>query len=428
MANARNCDVLVVGGGPAGIAASVRASEHGAKVILVDDNLQLGGQIWRSTLDRGATVSSGEAAAWLERLKTSRVEVLLGMRVVSRVGEGAALVEGECETEELRYRRMVLATGARELFLPFPGWTLPGVTGAGGLQALVKGGLAVSGKKVVVAGTGPLLLAVAAFLKKQGAIVQGIYEQSSRQNVFRFACNLATVPGKALQALRYRMRTLGTSYNPGWWPVEAGGSGRLQHVVLTDGSARQDIECNFLACGFGLVPNLELPALFACETRPGRVVVNQFQLTSQPNVYSAGEATGIGGVELSIVEGEIAGLAAAGKESECDRLLDRRGKLRAFARMIEQAFALRSELRHLATPETIVCRCEDISWSSIKRHQEWRSAKLHTRSGMGACQGRVCGAALEFLLNWKVDSVRPPVYPVRVGTLATRSEQSALNG
>jgi NADPH-dependent 2,4-dienoyl-CoA reductase/sulfur reductase-like enzyme len=426
MADMRNCDVLIAGGGPAGIASAVRAAECGQKVTLVDDNLQLGGQIWRSALD-GGQAGLGLAATWLGRLRTTRVNVLLGMRVVSRLGEDGVLVEGERESSELHYGRVILATGARERFLPFPGWTLPKVVGVGGVQALVKGGMPIVGQRVVVAGSGPLLLAVAAFLKKQGAIVQGIYEQASRRKVLRFTFDLATTWGKALQALRLRKQTLATSYNLGWWPMEACGSERLRSAVLTDGVKKKEIECDYLACGFGLVPNLELPALFECAIRAGRVAVNQFQETSQPGVFSAGEATGIGGAELSLVEGEIAGLAAAGKEAECDRLFGRRRKLRAFANAMEQAFALRSELRQLASPETIVCRCEDVPWSSIRRHQEWRSAKLHTRSGMGACQGRICGAALEFLLGWKAESVRPPIYPVRLTTLAAGRQESDID-
>lgn len=412
------CDVLVVGGGPAGMAAAVRAAELGQRVTLVDDNLQLGGQIWRASLDHGREKAGREAAVWLARLKASGVQVRLGMRVVGRTADEGVLVEGDHEARDLRYRRLILATGARELFLPFPGWTLPGVFGAGGLQALVKGGLPISGKRVVVAGSGPLLLAVAAFLKREGAIVKGIYEQASRQSVMRFAGNLASMPGKAVQALRYRLSLAGIGYHLGWWPVAARGSGTLRGLVVSDGVRKRDVECDMLACGFGLVPNLELPTLLGCGVRAGRVIVNQFQMTTQSLVSCAGETTGIGGVELSLVEGEIAGMAAAGRESECGRLLERRQKLQAFAALLEQAFALRSELKQLPQPDTIVCRCEDVPLSSIQQYAEWRAAKLQTRSGMGACQGRICGAALEFLLGWKQDSVRPPIYPVRMATLA----------
>jgi hypothetical protein len=134
-------------------------------------------------------------------------------------------------------------------------------------------------------------------------------------------------------------------------------------------------------------------------------------------IYSAGEATGIGGLELSLVEGEIAGLAAAGKRDEARKLFPIRDKHRKFADLLNRTFALRDELKHLAAPETIVCRCEDVTLERLKTHQSWRAAKLQTRCGMGPCQGRVCGGAVEFLFGWRAESVRPPALPVRVESL-----------
>lgn len=276
----------------------------------------------------------------------------------------------------------------------------------------------MSGKKIVVAGSGPLLLAVAAFLEERGAIVEGVYEQASRRKILRFLLRLASAPGKALQALQYRVGLAGSGYNVGWWPVAAEGSQKLERVVLTNGLRRKEVACDYLACGFGLVPNLELPALLGCDIRNGRVVVDECLRTSQKNIFAVGETTGIGGLEMSLLEGEIAGMAVSGRESECGSLMARRRKLAGFVTAMENAFALRSELNGLITAETIVCRCEDVVWKSILPHGDWRSAKLHTRVGMGACQGRVCGSALEVLRGWSLESVRPPIYPARVATLA----------
>lgn len=173
------------------------------------------------------------------------------------------------------------------------------------------------------------------------------------------------------------------------------------------------VACDYLACGFGLVPNTELPALLGCGT-----TVNQFQETATPGVYAAGEVTGIGGLDLSVVEGEIAGLAAAGRHAEATRLFGSREKHRRFAAALEAAFALRPELKSLATAETIVCRCEDVRLGKLREFEGWREAKLQTRCGMGPCQGRVCGSAVEFLVGWKAESVRPPLFPARIGTLS----------
>src|SRR5437899_4299854 len=166
-------DALVIGGGPAGMAAAVHAAENGRRVAIVDDNATLGGQIWR-----GAAVEENQEAARLSlRLRSANVTQLNGTRIFHQPEAGILLAEGGDGLLELRYANLVLATGARERFLPFPGWTLPNVMGAGGLQAMVKAGLPIRGKRVVVAGTGPLLLAVAAYLRKQGAKILVICEQ-----------------------------------------------------------------------------------------------------------------------------------------------------------------------------------------------------------------------------------------------------------
>ena len=155
-------DVLVVGGGPAGIAAAVRSAEASVRVGLVDDNANFGGQIWRGGPE---SQTDTPAAQWISRLRNAGVVFLNGLRVFHQPDSGVLLAEGGDDVHTLRYSKLILATGARERFLPFPGWTLPNVTGAGGLQALVKCGLPIRGKCVVIAGSGPLLLAVAAYLR-----------------------------------------------------------------------------------------------------------------------------------------------------------------------------------------------------------------------------------------------------------------------
>ena len=145
--------------------------------------------------------------------------------------------------------------------------------------------------------------------------------------------------------------------------------------------------------------------------------VDEFQQTTVTNVYSAGETTGIGGLELSLVEGEIAGLAAAGKHQAARELFPFRAKQRKFADLLNRTFALRAELKQLTTPETIVCRCEDVTLERLRAHDSWRAAKLQTRCGMGPCQGRICGGAVEFLFGWRAESVRPPILPVKIDSL-----------
>jgi D-hydroxyproline dehydrogenase subunit alpha len=398
------CDVLIVGAGPAGIAAACTAAESGARVLVLDDNFVPGGQIWRG--------GAPEATPWIERLRRSGAEVRGETRAVGYPAPGVLLAETKGEGVEIAYRRLILATGARELFLPFPGWTLPNVTGAGGLQALVKSGLPIAGKRVLIAGSGPLLFAVAAYLKAKGAQLLAIVEQAPLAKLARFAA-----AGKFWQAVRLQSGLLGVPLRAGCWPVKAEGQGILERVTLSNGRA---YECDYLACGYGLVPNLELAQMAGCELEEGVVATGSHQETSVPGVYCAGELTGIGGLDRSLVEGQIAGHAAAGDDAHARALFPVRDRQERFGHALEECFALRDELRVLATADTIVCRCEDVTLGRILEESNWTAAKLQTRCGMGPCQGRICGAALEFIAGYPRTSVRPPSFPARMSTLAGR--------
>jgi NADPH-dependent 2,4-dienoyl-CoA reductase/sulfur reductase-like enzyme len=406
-------DALVIGAGPAGLAAAYRAALNGLRVTVVDDNPAAGGQIWRG---EEAKPASREAQAWFEKLRSVDIQLITGARAFQQPAPGTLLAETPGGVSELNYQHLVLATGARERFLPFPGWTLQNSMGAGGLQALVKTGLPIEGKRVVVAGSGPLLLAVAAYLRTHGAEVLVIAEQTSSLQLAKFAMGLA---GKASQAFDLKRQLRGVRYLSGCWVVAAHGDGQLESVTLSRGG---NIACDYLACGYHLVPNIELAELLGCKIENGSVTVNQYQQTSVTNVYAAGEATGIGGLELSLVEGEIAGLAIAGKHEEARGLFPDREQQRRFAARLNRTFALRDELKRLPAPETIVCRCEDVTFQRLSAHRSWREAKLQTRCGMGPCQGRVCGGAVEFLFGWRAESVRPPVLPVRVESLIRSAE------
>jgi NADPH-dependent 2,4-dienoyl-CoA reductase/sulfur reductase-like enzyme len=408
-------DVLVVGAGPAGIAAACAAADSGAHVGVVDDNPGVGGQIWRG-LDGHAP--STQAAEWGARLTRAGVTIISGATVIAQPTHGMVVAETWHRALELGFEKLILATGARERFLPFPGWTLPGVMGAGGLQALVKSGLSISGKRVVVAGSGPLLLAVADYLRKHGARVLLIAEQTPPARIRAFATKLLGHPAKAWQALQLRVSLAGVPYRAGMWPVAAAGSEILKWVELFCGGRRTRVECEFLACGFHLAPNVELAELLGCELRDGFVRANEMQETTVAGVFCAGEPVGIGGVETAIVEGQIAGYAATGKTARAQSLFGKRTAARKFARLLEETFVLRNELRDMPASTTFVCRCEDVTFERLAQHKSWRSAKLYTRCGMGPCQGRVCGPATEFLFGWRPESARPPIFPARVESLA----------
>lgn len=414
-------EIVIVGAGPAGIAAACAAAEtfgaDGGKKVLVIDNMPApGGNIWRgSALHK----KSGGALKWWERLKKSNAEIWSGATVFAAPSASVLAVETTDGVKEVEWGRLILATGARELFVPFPGWTLPNVFGCGGLQALAKGGWPVKGKRVVVAGSGPLLLAAAAQLRGQGAKVVLVAEQAPMGNLVHFGMQLPWIaPAKVFQAMGLKASLLGVSQKTSTWVTAARGSKQLEGVTVTRAGAKTwDVACDYLACSFGLVPSLELPAMLGCRVADGLIDIRETMETSAPGIYCAGEPNGIGGVETSLVEGLIAGYAAAGDTARASDFSMARTRGMQFRSALKQAFALRPELKKLATAETLVCRCEDVTRGRLEGYATWRAAKLHTRCGMGPCQGRICGGAIEYLFGWEGASVRPPVLPVAVESL-----------
>ncbi|MBN3853498.1 NAD(P)/FAD-dependent oxidoreductase [Paraburkholderia sp. Ac-20340] len=414
-----NFDILIIGSGPAGLHAASVAAQAGAKVGIVDDNALPGGQIWRQGpqyAPKGRARQAIEAIA-----QAANVTRLGGTRVVQALRPRELLVEDASRGYAIGYRKLIVASGARERFLPYPGWTLPGVTGAGGLQALIKGGMPVRGERIVIAGTGPLLWAAAVTAREQGAQVAAIVEQAPAHAVRGFAASLVHTPAKLVQAARMRFDLRATPYLCGAHVSAAEGDGKLTRVTVQQGHKQTQIDCDRLACAFGLVPNTTLGTALGCDIDEMQgvlsIAVDELQATSQTDIYAAGECTGVGGMELSAVEGLIAAYAALGNVAQARAHFAERQRYRNFAARMHEAFALDPQLRGLATPDTVLCRCEDVRFADAAQHRTWRDAKLHTRCGMGPCQGKICGEAAAFCLGWSRNGLRPPFSPARIGTL-----------
>jgi NADPH-dependent 2,4-dienoyl-CoA reductase/sulfur reductase-like enzyme len=424
----QRCDILIIGAGPAGMAAALAAAPSGAAIVLVDDNPAPGGQIWR---DGPGAHLPPLARTHRERLAAApNVRVLTGTRVVglgggAQPGDAPALLLEDGERGWTQHcGRLILCTGARELLLPFPGWTLPGVTGAGGLQALIKAGLPVRGQRIVIAGTGPLLLAAAHTAREAGAQVLRIAEQAPWSQLAGFGLQLPRWPAKAVQALPLLHPALRAASHV----LEATGTQQVQSVRLQRGAGEEVLACDRLACGFGLVPHTHLGQMLGCELndRLG-LAVDAVQATAVPGVFAAGECTGFGGSEKALVEGAMAGHAAVGDTTTALALAPQRARWQGFADALHHHFALSPRLRGLPRPDTLVCRCEDVRHADLSERGGWIDAKLHTRCGMGPCQGRVCGAATQFLFGWTPAPARHLLAPARVATLAgcgTRNDES----
>jgi NADPH-dependent 2,4-dienoyl-CoA reductase/sulfur reductase-like enzyme len=407
-------DVAVVGAGPAGIAAACEAAERGKRVMVLDENPASGGQIWR----RGSKPAPPAAQAWLDRLAASGAVIHAATSVVDVDGPTAFFARDPDGILRLGAERVVLATGARELFLPFPGWTLPGVMGAGGIQALVKGGWPVKGRRIIVAGSGPLLLAVAHFLRASGAEIVALVEQARRLDLIRTAPTLLRYPSKFRQGLGFANSLRGVPKLHSSWPLRAEGDTSIRALVVRTPGGERRFKCDLVGCGFGLVPEARLARIMGAALDGDVVRVDARQQTSLPGVFAAGELTGIGGVDAALAEGRVAGCAAAGAAFAADDLSPARDRERSFGVVMRRAFRLRDDLRALAEPDTTVCRCEDVTWSEVEAFDDARAAKLQTRCAMGPCQGRVCGPALRFIRGWGPDRVRPPLLPIPTAALA----------
>ena len=421
------CDVAVVGAGPAGVAAACRSAESGARTLILEESAAAGGQIYRHR--SGTREAPALAREWMERLGRSHTARIFSASVFDAAvtAKGFALrAEAPGRRLLVRASRLILATGARELFLPFPGWTLPGAMGAGGAQAMLKSGASFHGRTAVVGGSGPLLLPVAASLSDAGARVVLVAEQAPLSALLRFAPALAVARDKIAEAVRYRAAFARTRYRTGTWVAEARGKDRVEAAIVTNGRRVREIPCDLLAVSFGLTGNAELPRLLGCRVEHGIVVVDAHQQTSVPGVFCAGEPCGIAGADVALAEGEIAGLAVADRfdpgSLEGIRIVAARDRGRRLASAMQRAFHPRAALKSLARADTIVCRCEDVPLSRFDPSWSAREAKLSTRAGMGPCQGRLCGAALAFLFGWDADAIRAPVKPAALGSLAAEED------
>ncbi len=357
-------------------------------------------------------------------------------------------------SQEILSERLIIATGAHDRNLAFPGWTLPGVLTAGGAQRLIKAEGVRLGQRAVLAGNGPFLLVVAQQLLKSGVEIAAYVESA------RFA------PLAALGALQFpeiwsELVTYLWSLRRHHVPVHlssvvtaAHGRSAVEHVSISPldyrsgqvAGQKHDVQADILVVGQGFRPSTELTALAGCEhgysdIEGGRIctVNHNTGETSVEKIYAAGEVTGVAGWRAALEEGRIAGLCAGRTlghwtveaQRRLDRARRRRRRFQALADHVNKTFTAKNPTVGLMTDDTIVCRCEDICVRDVREAidsgaQTAAAIKMWTRCGMGPCQGRVCAWSLAHVAaqilgvspkSLGVNEPRVPIKPVPLGSL-----------
>jgi NADPH-dependent 2,4-dienoyl-CoA reductase/sulfur reductase-like enzyme len=446
----REVEIAIVGAGPGGLGAALEASEAGAEVVLIDEYATLGGHYYKQVPDAfqvkrldAESEEYVEGLELVERLKASGIEFLPSTLVWSVFRDGTLGLYREERTEELRGKKLILAPGAQEMPVAFPGWTLPGVMMGGAAQALLVTQRVLPGHRVVMAGVGPLQLKVASQLLEAGATVVDILEASgtlpvSMENALRSMGHW----GKMRQGMQYwlKLKKSRTPYHHSHVPIRALGKEELEAVVVAQVTedwqvvpgTERTLEADALCLSYGFAPSSQLTRLLGCRLdyneRAGGWVTwhDADQQTSFAGVYVAGEVGGIGGADVALEEGRVAGLAAAralgkpganGRRRQEQQARKRLARAKGFAEVTARMMQLKPALIDLITEDTIVCRCENVTAKQVidaigfESDFTLRGVKIHTRAGMGFCQGRMCSHLIARLIARKTGRVLESIHP-----------------
>jgi len=438
--------IIVVGAGPAGLAAAKSAAGKGCQVTVIDSQPRGGGQYWRH-LTEVSGYKSNRSAAYLKELHQNKlITHITGAQVWSaeKLGDGYQLNYLQAGVEKkISAQKIILTTGAYDRTLPFPGWTTSGVMTPGGAQSLLKGHGVVAGKAIIVSGTGPFLLPVATALAKSGAHVEIIEAQSPLRWVLSPLALLLN-PGKFPELIHYASAIVRLKIKVSFGSAVTEYKDGVAQVsqVRSNLSIRKknvrSIKADVVATGWGFLPDVTLGGILGCaQTLDGDETVvfkvDSEQRSSAQNIWVAGEATGIGGADLALAEGAIAGLSAAGSRIPAG-LRWKRFTKRLFAKALQRSYPVGRGWQEWLRDETVICRCEEVcSQEIIESVQELgaedaRTSKLFTRAGMGLCQGRICSRNVSDLVAGTTKcpvsrnerlaaSNRPIAAPISLGVL-----------
>ncbi len=460
----RCCDVLVIGAGPAGLSAAIAAAESGLRVTLIDERHETGGQFFKPLAPSQRFVDpdraddqyrTGESLAQSARRLGITIET--GATVWGTFGalDVAAMVGDRAVT--YRPARLVLATGAYERAVPIAGWTLPGVMTTGAVQTLVRSYRVSPGKKVLIAGNGPLNFQLACELVESGVKVVAVLESAAppwRSNWLRTFDMAVNAPDLLQYGMRYLVKLWRTGVPIRWGTTVSAAIGRdrFERAVVSpvgrDERAsqvvRETIEADVLALGLGFVPSVEIARMLGCRMRFDNRHVGALAVdidtegrTSVEGVYAIGDGASIGGARVAEVRGRIAGLSIAqslGHAVAHDAMRNARsvlGRAQRFQQALWSVFQAPPFAASEITDDTIVCRCESVPAHAIRTviqagFPHIGAIKRHTRCGMGRCQGRYCAAVVARMIEHATGvapdahamfAPRVPAKPVPIGTL-----------
>lgn len=460
-------DLIIIGSGPAGIAAAVTADSLGVNTLVVDEQPEPGGQIYRS-MERsrsenehvlGKDYFAGKPL--IEAFRASGVTYMPNTTVLNIVDDFNVDLVSLGVLKRVRGRRMLLCLGAVERPVPMKNWTLPGVMGAAAADILFKSANMIPDQPVVIAGSGPLLLLSACHLVDNGVEISAMVETAGIGDYFKAAALLPKALLKSSYLLKgmqmkWKIIRAGVPLYTGCRDLEVLGSQRAEGLRFTHNNKQIDIAASTVLLNEGVIPNLRLSQALNCEhewyapQRYWKPILDLWGQSSVDGISIAGDSSGIGGGPMATVKGHLAALDSAYKlrkidASERDKLavkhkrnLRNEGLIRPF---LDRIFPPNRQTLVPTDNDTMVCRCEEITVGQIReaiaqgaRHPAQIKGK--TRAGMGPCQGRMCAATISEIIadSCSLDitkigamRVRTPLKPLSIEQYAnldvgTRSE------
>jgi D-hydroxyproline dehydrogenase subunit alpha len=463
-------ELLIIGGGPAGMAAALEARRAGVAVALLEERSALGGQIYRATpaafsvsSEERAGAEHREGARMVDAVTKSGADIRTNSVVWGIWDRRVAYVRADQEAAVVDADRLILATGARDRAVAFPGWTLPGVLTAGAAKSLVAKQLVLPGRRILMAGSGPLALAFSAQLLDYGANIVAVHEAAGPPRPGPLLRLMASADRAVLiDAARYRLRLLRARLPLHYRSiiVRAEGSRGVERAIVASvdrdwrvvAGSERSIEVDTILLGYGLETSAELSRLCGCEHRfdpalggwvPKR---DDWMQTSSAGIYAVGDGSAVRGSVNAELEGRLAGIAAArdlgylAASEASDRAITIRRRLRrvrSFQGALRALYPLGVGLYELSTDDTVVCRCEEVTQRELvcaidDGVDDPNVIRARTRIGMGRCQGRYCASHVAATIAARhgraigaiePPTVRPPVKPVPVAAVAAQREQ-----